>query len=367
MRTTSNIIKSLVDSFTSFHKVFHVVFIAPVLPQTSRTQCRLIRTFIHAWRSLRQRSCWHACHKMKMVKQDSMNIYNRGSCWLPSFKTWLCTLNQRKLNKKDTKKVDFFRNRRSNIIVNENAWQSLLFCFSRQHASKNTQCKCQDCQAFVKHAIILLPFAMWPSTLLPNHVRNNIRLVFIALLLWLRAMRKSHLRVSATFLLACLPPIGNSWKIFACPSATFAISFTEQQNRRNATNRLITLIKSFMTLERRSTYTNSSDSEKTELTENDLENKAKYGNDTKTKTQHLPLNILSCDLKHLTTDNLTKIHYLLRLDTGKPCLKVFAETQEWRLQVSCPEKLKQENKGHRMRSVECKPRQTSSNHFWFFH
>ena len=31
-----------------------------------------------------------------------------------------------------------------------------------------------------------------------------------------------------------------------------------------------------MTLERMSTYTNSSDSEKTELTENDLENEAKY-------------------------------------------------------------------------------------------
>ena len=160
--------QTTVDSFTSFHKVFMwnwCGFHCPCSATIVHTQWRLIRTFIHAWRSLRQRSCWHACHKMKMVKQDSINIYNRWSCLIPSFKTWLSTLNQRKLNKKDTKKVDFFRNRRKQHHCEKNAWQSLLFCFSRQHASKNTQCKCQDCQANVKHAIILLHFVMWPSSI----------------------------------------------------------------------------------------------------------------------------------------------------------------------------------------------------------
>ena len=58
----------------------------------------------------------------------------------------------------------------------------------------------------------------------------------------------------------------------ACPSVTLSIPLKEEQNRRNATIRPITLLKSSMTLVRISTYTNSSDSEKHELTEDDLEN-----------------------------------------------------------------------------------------------
>ena len=44
-----------------------------------------------------------------------------------------------------------------------------------------------------------------------------------------------------------------------------------------------------MTLERRSTYTNSSDSEKTELTENDRENKVKFDSDA--KQRHIDLHL----------------------------------------------------------------------------
>ena len=195
---------------------FHCPCSATIVP----TQCRLIRTFIHTWRSLRQRSCWHACHKMKMVKRDSINIYNRVILLIPSFKTWLSTVSQRKLNKKDTRRVDFFRNKRKQ----HHCEQKRLTVFAvllqpsaclQKHTMQMSRLSsiCQACNHLIKilswDHLLLMSSAY---TLLPNHVRNNTRLVFIALLLWLRAMRKSHLKVSATFLLACLPPIGNSWE-----------------------------------------------------------------------------------------------------------------------------------------------------------
>ena len=130
MQTTSNIIKPLlILSLRSFHEVFMwnwCGFHCPCSATIVHTQWRLIRTFIHAWRSLRQRSCWHACHKMKMVKQDSINIYNRRSYWYLHSKTWLSTLNQRKLNKKDTRKVDFFRNKRKATSL----WKKRLTVFA---------------------------------------------------------------------------------------------------------------------------------------------------------------------------------------------------------------------------------------------
>ena len=65
--------------------------------------------------------------------------------------------------------------------------------------------------------------------------------------------------------------------------------------------------------------------------------------------------------------NLTKSHYLLPFDTGKLCLKVFAETQDGHLHVSCPEKVKQDNKGHQRRSVQCKLHQTTFDSLTRFH
>ena len=138
----------------------------------------------------------------------------------------------------------------------------------------------------------------YPSVEWCKNVRNNIRLIFIALLLmWTvplytikilgneKATPDDLCDVSAGMPATKPQLIENC----ACVSVTLAILLKEQQNRRNATNRLMTLIKSSMTLELISTYTNSSDSEKNELTENDLENKTKYYNDTKQRniTFHL--------------------------------------------------------------------------------
>ena len=135
------------------------------------------------------------------------------------------------------------------------------------------------------------------KTLQRDSARNSIRLVFIAMLpIWTVVTTahnqdswqwKSHTWGSLRRFCWHACHQAQFMENHACPSVTLAISFKEQQNRRNAANRLITVIKSSMTFERMSTYTNSSDSEKTELTENDLENKVKCDNDA--KQRHIAL------------------------------------------------------------------------------
>ena len=70
---------------------------------------------------------------------------------------------------------------------------------------------------------------------------------------------------------------------------------------------------------------------------------------------------------YIITYNLTKIHYLPPLDTGNLCLRVFAATQDGHLQVSCPEKIKQNNKRPQRRSVQCKPHQATFDYSTRFH
>ena len=110
--------QTTLDSLTSFHKAF-MWFSLPLFchkrPHTMQTDKNLYprltvsaTTFLLACLSQNGQACFHK-HSQTLI------------LLIPSFKTWLSTLNQRKLNKKDTRKVDFFRNKSKQHHCEKNA------------------------------------------------------------------------------------------------------------------------------------------------------------------------------------------------------------------------------------------------------
>ena len=106
------------DYSTRFHAVFmwcSLPLVCHKRPCTMKTDKNLhphltvsATMFLLAFLSRNGQACLHK-HSLTLIS------------WIPSLKTLLNTLNQRKLNKKETRKVDFCRNKRKQHHCEKNA------------------------------------------------------------------------------------------------------------------------------------------------------------------------------------------------------------------------------------------------------
>ena len=181
-RLNAKHIKSLLILWLDF--IRSVSFSLPLIchnrPRPMKTdKTRTFIPFIHTWRSLRQCSCWHACHKMKMAEHVSINIYNVDlvdtfsqkyyAFYIQSTETQQKGDKESRLLQKQEKATSLWKKRLKVVVVllrqsaclpntyNANVYESMQ---SRYHILSCDQ---------------LLSISS-ADTLLPNHVKNNIRL-----------------------------------------------------------------------------------------------------------------------------------------------------------------------------------------------
>ena len=216
---------------TRFHKVF-MWFSLPLIchkrPHTMQTDKNLhphltVSATVFLLACLSQNKNGRACLHEAFLNVDLVDTFFQNIAF--------CTQSTETQQKGD-KESRLLQKQEKATSLWKNTWQSLLFCFSRLHAFQTHTHNAND--KIVNHMssmqssyqnLIMRPssfniFCRYPSA--ESRKKQHSTQFSLHCFSYgqchctqsrFLARKKSHLRVSATFLLACLPPSHNLWKI----------------------------------------------------------------------------------------------------------------------------------------------------------